>query len=48
METEFCGTEAKTEFLIRNENGNGTTFSGGTDVETELPFPNKVEYPFCD
>jgi hypothetical protein len=45
METEFCGTE--TEILWRkwkrkrnnvfqwNRGGNGTTFSGGTEEETE-------------
>jgi hypothetical protein len=29
-----------------NGNGNGTAFSGGTDAETEFPFPPKAEFPF--
>jgi hypothetical protein len=29
-----------------NENGNGTTFSGGIDVEMEFPFPTDAEFLF--
>jgi hypothetical protein len=35
--TEICGTEMETEFFFGgSENGNGTTFSGGTDAETKV------------
>jgi hypothetical protein len=27
-------------------NGNGTTFSGGTDAEMEFPFLTDAEFPF--
>jgi hypothetical protein len=48
METEFYGTETEQNFLYESGNGNGTTFSGGTDAETEFTFPTKVEYLFYD
>jgi hypothetical protein len=35
-ETEICKTETKTEFFDESGNGNRTTFSGGTDAETEV------------
>ena len=46
METESCKTKTKMDFFYENKNGNGTVFSGGTDVETEIPFPANMEFPF--
>jgi hypothetical protein len=45
-ETELCETERKQNFLGENGNGNETTFSGGTDAETEFLFPTKVDIRF--
>jgi hypothetical protein len=40
----FAKQKRKWNFL--DESGNGISFSSGAGVETEFPFPTKVEFPF--
>jgi hypothetical protein len=47
MKTEFCKTKKRNSFG-GSGNKNRATISGGTDAETEFPFPTNMEFSFYD